>query len=82
MTETTNTAKQANTGVIYQVFARDLLGNHLLKGSYASKSEAWRKVAELENTTTPSGQTRIYDSVYLTPINPHTGQPVLLNDKD
>lgn len=82
MTETTNAAKQANTGVIYRVLARDLLGNHFLKGSYASKSEAWRKVVELENTTTPSGLTRIYDSVYLTSINPHTGQPVLLNDED
>ncbi|GAB1673058.1 hypothetical protein [Mannheimia haemolytica] len=77
MTETTNTAKQANADIIYRVFARDLLGNHLLKGSYASKSEAWRKVEELVNSTTPSGQTRIYDSVYITPINPHTGQPVL-----
>lgn len=77
MTETTNTAKQANAGIIYRVFARDLLGNHLLKGSYASKSEAWRKVEELVNSTTPSGQIRIYDSVYITPINPHTGQPVL-----
>lgn len=56
--------------ITYQVKARDSVGNHHIKGSYSDKAEAYRKADELTAQ-------QIYESVYLVPIDRHTGRLVL-----
>ncbi|AHG87297.1 hypothetical protein F544_20690 [Bibersteinia trehalosi USDA-ARS-USMARC-190] len=56
--------------VIYQVKARDINGNHIIKGSYSDKAQAYHKADEI----TAQG---IYQSVYIVPIDPKTGRIII-----
>ncbi|WP_324682517.1 hypothetical protein [Bibersteinia trehalosi] len=56
--------------IIYQVKARDINGNHIIKGSYSNKAEAYHKADEITAQ-------RIYESVYIVPIDPKTGRMII-----
>lgn len=60
----------STSNIIYQVKARDSVGNHHIKGSYRDMAQAYRKADEL----TAQG---IYQGVYVTPFNTKTGRIII-----